>query len=80
MFPVPTNPQEIDMNRRQPLPNGTQVRYHYHLNGVRIDGTGVILNDNPIIGTDYGYAVKRDSDGEVVYVYQHSTFRQQAAA
>ena len=60
---------------RTPLPNGTRVRYHYHINAERIDGTGVILNDNPIIGTDYGYAVKRDSDGEVVYVYQHSTHR-----
>lgn len=59
------------------IPNGTKVAYEYLLGLFgygpveKKTGTGVILNDNPIIGTDRGYAIKCDASHEVVYVRQY---------
>jgi len=49
---------------------GTRVDFHYThpITRDRIIGSGVIVGDSVIIGTDYGYTVKRDSDGEPVEV------------
>ena len=43
-------------------------RYTHPITYDRILGSGVIVGDSVIIGTDYGYTVKRDSDGELIEV------------
>lgn len=49
---------------------GRRVDFHYihPITYERILGSGVIVGDSIIIGTDFGYTVKRDSDGELVEV------------
>jgi hypothetical protein len=53
------------------IAEGTRVIYAY-ISGyqpiVRHSGTGVVIRNDVLIGTDDGYAVKHDSDGEVAYV------------
>lgn len=43
-------------------------RYTHPITYDRVLGSGVIVGDSVIIGTDYGYTVKRDSDGELIEV------------
>jgi hypothetical protein len=59
------------------IAEGTRVIYAYIVGGqypapyfpvVRHSGTGVVIRNDVLIGTDDGYAVKQDSDGEVAYV------------
>ena len=49
---------------------GTHVDFHYTnpITYERILGSGVIVGDSEIIGTDYGYTIKRDGDGQIVHV------------
>ena len=49
---------------------GTRVdfRYTHPITYDRILGSGVIVGDSIIIGTQFGYLVKRDSDGELIEV------------
>jgi hypothetical protein len=70
---------------KHPIPNGTKVSYSYLLGLFgygkveKVSGTGVVLNDNPIIGTDRGYAVRCDDRQEVIYVRQHDVRALEAA-
>jgi predicted dinucleotide-binding enzyme len=52
--------------------SGTRVIYAFqNIDGTSVtrhSGTGTVIRNDVIIGTDDGYAIKQDSDGEVSYV------------
>jgi hypothetical protein len=54
------------------IPAGTRVFYAYqNIDGTSVTrhfGTGTVIHGDVLIGTDDGYAIKRDSDDEVAYV------------
>ena len=49
---------------------GSRVDFHYThpITYERVLGSGVIVGDSIVIGTDYGYTIRRDGDGELVDV------------
>ena len=53
---------------RTKIPAGWTVTYRYtNPEGNEVFGFGKVLNDQQMIGTDYGYAIERE-EGGVVYV------------
>lgn len=54
------------------IPAGTRVIYAYQtIDGTSVtrhSGTGTVIRNDVLIGTDYGYGIKQDSDGDVAYV------------
>jgi hypothetical protein len=57
---------------------GTPVTYAYISSYdpiTRHSGTGVVVGNESMVGTDYAYAVKQDKDGEVAHIRAWNVWR-----